>query len=416
MSASKKLIPKRRFKAFEDREAWSLLEQLNKYAEILTGGTPNTQVKDFWMPKEVPWMSSGEINKKRIFSTDNMISLKGLDNSSARWIKEKSILIALAGQGKTRGKVAINELQITTNQSIAAVVPNEKLDSEFLFQNLGMRYEELRSISSGDGSRGGLNKKIISELHATIPNIDEQKIIGMFFQKLDHLINTQQKKLEKTKTLKSAYLTEMFPNEGELKPRLRFSGFRLAWEKYQLGEVAHYRRGAFPQPYGYEKWYNGNNSQPFVQVVDVTNQLKLAHKTKQRISKLAQPFSVFVPAGRIIVTLQGSIGRVAITQYDSYIDRTLLVFENFIKKIDLTFWAYTIQQLFEIEKKKAPGGTIKTITKEALSNFYITLPTEQEQTKIGNFFKLLDNKIALEQKKLDKLKNIKQAYLNEMFI
>ena len=96
-----------------------------------------------------------------------------------------------------------------------------------------------------------------------------------------------------------------------------------------LGEVANYRRGSFPQPYGESKWYNGVNAMPFVQVADVSDNMHLVENTKRKISKLAQSKSVFVPKGTVIVTLQGSIGRVAITQYDSYVDRTLAIFESY---------------------------------------------------------------------------------------
>lgn len=106
-------------------------------------------------------------------------------------------------------------------------------------------------------------------------------------------------------------------------------------------------------------WYDGDGAMPFVQVVDVTGQLVLVDETKQKISRLAQPMSVFVPKGKIIVTLQGSIGRVAITQYDSFVDRTLLIFEGYEKLTDEHFWAYTIQQKFEIEKQKLQAVPLK---------------------------------------------------------
>jgi len=109
--------------------------------------------------------------------------------------------------------------------------------------------------------------------------------------------------------------------------------------------------------------------------------------------------SVFVPKGKVLVTLQGSIGRVAITQYESYVDRTILIFEDFSEITDKYFWAYTIQQKFDIEKQIAPGGTIKTITKEALSSFTILLPKVEEQKRIGTFFQDLDNLITLHQRK-----------------
>ena len=198
-------------------------------------------------------------------------------------------------------------------------------------------------------------------------------------------------------------------------PQLRFEGFTDVWEERKLGEHAKYRRGSFPQPYGNKEWYDGEGAMPFVQVVDVTNKLTLVENTKQKISKLAQSKSVFVPKGTVVVTLQGSIGRVAITQYDSFVDRTLLIFEDYEKETDERFWAYTIQKKFEIEKLKAPGGTIKTITKEALSLFDVHLPQFKEQAKIGSFFKQLDDTIALHQRKLDLLKEQKKGYLQKMF-
>lgn len=196
-----KLVPEIRFSGFTDD--WEQLK-LGEHSEIKTGGTPKTSIPEYWFPKEIPWMSSGEVNKKRLSNTDNQISKKGLENSSARWIKEKSVLMALAGQGKTRGTVAINEIPLTTNQSIAAIEVDSSLDSEFLFQNLESRYEELRMISSGDGTRGGLNKQLIADLNIVAPSVDEQSKIGMFFKQLDINISLHQKQLNKLKQIKKS--------------------------------------------------------------------------------------------------------------------------------------------------------------------------------------------------------------------
>ncbi|MCI5782072.1 MAG: restriction endonuclease subunit S [Enterococcus faecalis] len=182
-----------------------------------------------------------------------------------------------------------------------------------------------------------------------------------------------------------------------------------------MGQVANYRRGSFPQPYGNKEWYDGENSMPFVQVVDVGDNLRLVEDTKQKISELAQPKSVFVKEGKVVVTLQGSIGRVAITQYPAYVDRTLLIFESYKAEMDEYYFAYVIQQLFEYEKTRAPGGTIKTVTKEALSDFTISFPSIEEQKKLGKFFEQLDDTITLHQRKSDQLKELKKAYLQLMF-
>ena len=200
-------VPEIRFAGFTD--AW-VQRKLGDVSEIMAGGTPSTQIDSYWMPKEIPWLSSGEVHKKSITYTDNMISKNGLENSSARWIKENSVLIALAGQGKTRGTVAINRIPLTTNQSIAAIILNKELHYEFVFQNLENRYDELRTLSSADGSRGGLNKQILSELNIRTPQFEEQQKIGLFFKNLDNLITLHQRKYEKLQNLKKACLEKMF--------------------------------------------------------------------------------------------------------------------------------------------------------------------------------------------------------------
>lgn len=198
-------------------------------------------------------------------------------------------------------------------------------------------------------------------------------------------------------------------------PAYRFQGYTDTWELRKLGEIARFRRGSFPQPYGNSEWYDGDGAMPFVQVADVTDEMNLVGDTKQKISKKAQLLSVYAEKGSVLVTLQGSIGRVAITQYGAFIDRTVLIFENFYLPIDNLFWAYVIKQKFIEEAKSAPGGTIKTITKEVLSDFNIKLPTYSEQSAIGTFFSTLDSQITLHQRKLDTLKEQKKTYLKLLF-
>ena len=296
--------------------------------------------------------------------------------------------------------------------NIMRVIHEDHLTHEqyvFILENMK------RFIRGYDWSRK-FSGPVVSNLEYLQPSEEEQQKIGSFFKQLDDTIALHQRKLDLLKEQKKGYLQKMFPKNGAKVPELRFAGFADDWEERKLGDHAKYRRGSFPQPYGNKEWYDGEGAMPFVQVVDVTNKLTLVENTKQKISKLAQSKSVFVPKGKVVVTLQGSIGRVAITQYDSFVDRTLLIFEDYEKETDERFWAYTIQKKFEIEKLKAPGGTIKTITKEALSSFDVHLPKFEEQQKIGSFFKQLDDTIALHQRKLDLLKEQKKGFLQKMFV
>ena len=139
-----------------------------------------------------------------------MISQEGMDNSSAKMIKENSVLIALAGQGKTRGTVAINRIPLTTNQSIAAMTFNDDIVPEFVFCNLENRYDEIRKMSSGDGARGGLNKQLVGDIVIPYTSFEEQKKIGTYFVQLDNLITLHQRKLDDLKEYKQGLLQQMF--------------------------------------------------------------------------------------------------------------------------------------------------------------------------------------------------------------
>lgn len=206
-------------------------------------------------------------------------------------------------------------------------------------------------------------------------------------------------------------------DKKNLMPELRFPEFKGigGWEKLSLIQLAKFRRGSFPQPYGLSKWFNDENGMPFIQVFDVNNNLQLKPTTKRRISKLAAEQSVFILKGTLIVTLQGSIGRVAITQYDAYVDRTILIFEEFHKPTEKLFFAYIIQNLFELEKERAPGGIIKTITKEVLSDFTVRVPQFPEQQKIADCLSSLDELISAHIQKHEALQSYKKGLMQNLF-
>ena len=184
---------------------------------------------------------------------------------------------------------------------------------------------------------------------------------------------------------------------------------------YKLEEVAGYRRGSFPQPYGNSEWYDSENGMPFVQVYDISDEMKLKDKTKQKISELAQPKSVHVPSGSLIISIQGSIGRVAVTHYDCFIDRTILVFTSFKLPLDIAFFSHALKYLFERKKKTAPGATIKTITKAALSEFKIAIPDLRMQEQMSGELLQIENSIAAANLKDRAAKDVRSATLNAFF-
>lgn len=185
-------------------------KKIGEITSVSAGATPSTLNKSYW-DGDVRWMNSGELNLKRVYEVENRITQLGLKNSSTKIIPKYCILIGLAGQGKTRGTVAMNMIELCTNQSIAAIHPNkEKFVEDFLYQNLDTRYDELRSLSTGDGGRGGLNLQIIKSLEINLPAVQEQQKIADFLSAIDDKINLVNQELEKTQEYKKGLLQQMF--------------------------------------------------------------------------------------------------------------------------------------------------------------------------------------------------------------
>lgn len=314
------------------------------------------------------------------------------------------------------GDIGKTDYNVVLGRGVAGIKGND-----FIYQTLvKMKETGFWTRYSTGSTFESINSTDLKEAVISIPNEKEQQKVGNFFKQLDETIALHQQELTTLKETKQSFLQKMFPKEGEKVPEIRFPGFTDDWELRMLKDLAIYIRGSFPQPYTNPDFYDEENGKPFVQVADIGFDLKLNPDTKAHISKLAEPKSRFVKAGKVIVALQGSIeksiGRTAITQYDAYFDRTILIFQDYKVPMDKQYFAQVIKKLFEREKERAWGATISTITKEHLNDFVIGIPCIEEQQKIGSFFKQLDDTIALHQRELDLLKKTKKAFLQKMFV
>ena len=200
------LTGKKRMSGFSAE--WSQ-SRLGEMTEIYSGGTPSTTISEYW-GGSIPWMSSGELNNKKIYDVEGRITQKGMQNSSTHLIPKYCVLIGLAGQGKTRGTAAYNYISLCTNQSIAAIYPNDKkFDSLFLYYVIDSMYERLRELSSGDGGRGGLTKGLISNLAIYMPEVHEQQAIAQVLSDMDCEIEQLEKKLAKYQQIKQGMMQEL---------------------------------------------------------------------------------------------------------------------------------------------------------------------------------------------------------------
>jgi type I restriction enzyme S subunit len=179
-------------------------------SKIYSGGTPDKTVLSFWTNGTIPWLASGEVNQEFVTRPTTYISELGFKNSSAKWIPKGSLIMALAGQGKTKGTVAYLEIDTTGNQSLAAVIPdNNIVSSLFLFYFLKAAYNELRG-PSGEGQRDGLNLQVIGDFTITYPNLDEQyeilKYLNNMSEKIEDNIILLEQEIEKLKEYKATII------------------------------------------------------------------------------------------------------------------------------------------------------------------------------------------------------------------
>ncbi len=396
-----KRVPKLRFPEFTDD--WEQ-RKVSEVAEICTGGTPSTGIEKYWYPKEIPWLSSGEVHKKYITYTDNKISVEGMNNSSARMIPENSVLIALAGQGKTRGTVAINRISLTTNQSIAAMTFSNEIVPEFVFCNLENRYEEIRRMSSGDGSRGGLNKQIVGEIEIPYTSKEEQTKMGAYFSTLDHLITLHQRKLEKLKELRKGVMKKLFSQEVRFKAD---DGSEFPdWEEKKLGDDVQFING---RAYKQDELLNSGK----YLVLRVGN---LFTNDSYYYSDLELDNDKYIENGDLIYAWSATFGpRIYYGEkciYHYHIWK-LKFDENIISKIFLNYYL-----LYDVEKIKSQrtGGTMVHITKNAMEHRELQFPCLAEQQKIADCLSTLDDVIEKQKETLAAWEELKKGLLQQMFV
>lgn len=195
-------------------EDWEI-KKIGDITSCTAGGTPNTSISKYWGGTN-PWMSSGELHLKKVFDVTERITDDGLANSSTKYVPINSVLIGLAGQGKTRGTVAITRISLCTNQSIASIFPSKNHSTEYLYYNLDSRYEELRGLSTGDGGRGGLNLTIIRNLSLPLPCIEEQTAIATILSDMDEEIQVLEQHLSKTRQIKQGMMQELLTGKTRL--------------------------------------------------------------------------------------------------------------------------------------------------------------------------------------------------------
>ena len=406
--------PKIRFKGFTDD--WEQ-RKLGEIADIVGGGTPSTTNLNYW-DGDIDWYAPAEITGQiYINSSQRRITNLGYESSSAKILPPGTVLFtSRAGIGKT----AILTRKGCTNQGLQSIVPHcNELDSYFIFS----RSDELKQYGElvGAGSTFvEVSGKQMEAMNLMMPlTMKEQKKIGTYFEKIDHLITLHQRKLEKLMNVKKSMLEKMFPKQGSKVPEIRFNGFTQAWEQRKLGDLGSLKNGmnfskdAMGHGSAFVNLQNifGNN------VVDARS-LGLAEASEKQLLdySLQKGDVLFV---RSSVKLEG-VGETALvaenlenTTYSGFIIRFR---DEYGLNNDFKKFVFATKKGRDQIMSQATNSANKNISQSVLENLTLKIPSKDEQKLIGYYLSTLERLITLHQRKLEKLKNIKKSMLEKMFI
>jgi type I restriction enzyme S subunit len=166
-------------------ESWAVCK-VGDVAKIQSGGTPTREIAENWSCGTIPWVKTGEINYCVIHDTEEKITPTGLANSSARLYPKGTLLMAMYGQGITRGRVGLLGIEAATNQACASITPTDKkrVSSVFLYYFFEYHYEDLRKLGHGANQRN-MNAALIRSFPLTFPKADEQAAVVTALESLD---------------------------------------------------------------------------------------------------------------------------------------------------------------------------------------------------------------------------------------
>ncbi|EIN7679783.1 restriction endonuclease subunit S [Listeria monocytogenes] len=260
-----------------------------------------------------------------------------------------------------------------------------------------------------------LNSKVVKNIEFKLPHVEEQRKIGTFFKQLDDTIALHQRKLDALKLMKKGLLQQMFPNNEEKVPRLRFADFNEKWERCKISSFARNTYGGGTPKTNVPEYWQGRI--PWIQSGDLLidslfNIIPKKHVTGSAVKSSA---TKCIPANSIAIVTRVGVGKLAFIPFEYTTSQDFLSLSNL--RVDSNFGTYSIYIMLQRELNNIQGSTIKGITKSDLLEKNIDKPLNRiEQERIGVSLKLLDNIITLHQSKLEKLSSLKKVYLQRMFI
>jgi type I restriction enzyme, S subunit len=404
-----KIKPKLRFKSFHGE--W-IQEKISEVAII----NPKNKLNEDFYYIDLDSVKNGQIKNYRIENKDSAPSraqrvaeINDIFYQTVRPYQKNNVIFDIKSNN-----------QFVFSSGYAQLRINNDIDFKMIYQiTLTHKFTtKVLNLCTGT-SYPAVNANDLGNINISIPEkIEEQQKIGAFFSKLDQLIDLQAHKIDQLQRLKRGYLQKLFPQPGESVPRLRFKGFTDEWKEKKLDDLGNTYSGLS----GKSKDDFGHGNAEYVTYKNVYNNPILSPNQNDKIDiddKQNQ-----VKKGDIFFTTSSEtpdeVGMPSVIDYSK--DNLYLNSFTFGYRPNVQFDNYFIAYLFRTNEFRkviyplAQGISRYNLSKKSFMKIKISLPGEEEQQKIGDFFKRMDNNIELQNKKLDELKQLKKAYLQKIFI
>lgn len=359
---------------------------------VTSGGTPKSSIKEYYEPKQIPWLKTKEVNYCRIYETESYISKDGLDNSSAKMIPQNSVIVAMYGQGDTAGRVAINKIPLTTNQACCNLIIDEtKACYEFVYYQLVTLYEKMVSLKNG-GAQPNLNAAIIKSMEIKLPPLKTQRYIADILSSYDNLIENNQKQIKLLEEAAQRLYKEWFVD-------LRFPGHENAkivdgvpeeWSRTNINEILTFHRG-----------------------YDLTkNEMKAGRYPVVGSTTVIGYHNEFKIKGPGIVTgRSGSLGKYQFIWDNFWPHNTSLYISDY--KDHNIFFVYSLLQTVDFASLNN-GGAIPTLNRNVLSNIEVIEPTDELQEMFAKIAEPQYQKIKNLEKQNNQLKMARDVLLPKL--
>lgn len=373
------------------------MTRIGDIARVTSGGTPDRERPEYW-GGSVPWVKTSLIQNCEINlgDIDEFITDEGLKKSAAKIIPSGSILMAMIGQGKTRGQVAILKTDAAINQNCAALILNGGVDTQYVYQQLLYRYEELRNASNSSGQQN-LNAALIRDFRIPCPEVHQQVAIGQTLNDWDRSIN----KLERLIACKENHHRWLLQQLVERKAA------RAHWETQELGVVIR-ERSERSTEHDEHPVLTSSRRGLFLQSEYFSKQVTSEDNTGYKIMRRGEfTFRSMSDDGRFVFNRLG--------KYDTgIISPAYGVF--YADGVSPEFLAHYLNSAYfaQLLARETQGGTRKALRFSALAGMEVDLPQRADQERIAAILDESRREIDLLQMQLEMLRRQKRGLMQKL--